>query len=770
MLAACGGGSSGDTSSGFEWSNECTTAAAEGLPTASKVCADSGLRPVDGGFSFENWGGPVAEDAVTVTTAVAVFGQDGTCARMDGDACVPFPAVQQWIAQTNLSIQGGRCEGMAVLSQRINDEMNSPADFETTATKTAELPKPSVPVAGSISRWWVTQTLSSVAEANARAQGMEPSVIAKNIAQALRAKQGVTLGMYANGMGHAVTPIAVTWADGGKIEVLLYDNNYPGKVTTLTIDEETETWTYDVGAANAGEAGAVWTGTQGSMDYTLMADREGEQKVPWSNDDRSEGAKGSARITVTTGGASIAGVLVTSGEKVVDSRDLASATDGIRIFPSRGGLGTGATVEIPAGLADLKVKPVIGEVLDPAAGDIDLIFAVDSPGPGSVIVRDTVDPDDANYDDFELELSTDEDFESNIDVSADGDIEAGYAFEEEAVEANLEDGQDLDIGDADAEGAIDISITDESGAELYSLEFDGESAGDGPAAAEIDINEETGEVEVTEVPIEAAELDESILEIAAADAQNFEERAAEAETAADESGETTDTDNSGSAPDVSNDDGSPSDDDGTPTSTDGGDTPSNSSDDDGSPNDSGSGGGSSSNDDESPTTTGARVSDDDESPATTRAPQSSDDDESPTTTRAPQSSDDDESPATTRAPQSSDDDESPATTRAPRPSDDDESPATTRAPQSSDDDESPATTRAPRPSDDDESPATTRAPRPSDDDESPATTRAPRPSDDDESPATTRAPRPSDDDESPATTRAPQPSDDGGSDTTAVED
>jgi hypothetical protein len=648
-LAACGGGSGGGSAGGFEWSDECTTAAAEGLPTTSNVCVDSGLRPVDGGFSFENWGGPVAEDAVTVTTAVAVFGQEGTCARMEGDACIPFPAVQQWIDQTNLSIQGGRCEGMAVLSQRINDEMNTPADFEATATKTADLPKPSVPVAGSISRWWVTQTLPSVGEANARAQGMEPSAIAKNIAQALRAKQGVTLGMYANGMGHAVTPVAVTWADGGAIEVLLYDNNYPGEITTLTIDEETETWTYDVGAANAGEAGAVWAGTQGSMDYTLMADREGEQKVPWSQDDRVGEAKGSAKITVTTGGASIAGVIVTLGDKVVDSRDLKSATDGIRIFPSRGGLGTGATVEIPAGLADLKVKPVIGEVLDPAAGDIDLIFAVDSPGPGSVIVRDTVDPDDATYDDFELELSTDEDYESNIDVAADGDVEAGYAFEEDSVEANLEDGQDLDIGDAEEEGVFDVSITDEEGAELYALEFDGEATENDLVATEIDINEETGEAEVTEVPIEAEELDETILDIATADAENFEEREAEAEAKAnaDESGETTDTDNSGDSPDSTDGGESPTDDGGTPTddggtpsdeggtpADDGGESPANSSDDNDSTNDGGSGGNSSNDDNESPATTAAR-DDEDDSPATTPAPRANDDDESPATPAPP---------------------------------------------------------------------------------------------------------------------------------------
>ena len=575
------------------------------------MCADSGLRPEGGGFSFANWGGPVAEDAVTVSTAIAIFGEEGTCARMEAGACVPFPAVQHWIDETNLSIEGGRCEGMAVLSQRINDEMNQPQDFESTATKTFDLPKPSVSVGGSISRWWATQTLDGVREANARAQAMEPSTIAQNIAQALRAKQGVTLGMYANGMGHAVTPVAVTWAEGGTIDILLYDNNYPGEITTVTIDDETETWTYDVGAANAGEAGAVWTGTTGSMDYTLMADREGEQMIPWSQDDRADEAKGSVRVTVTTGGASIAGVVVTLGEKVVDSRDLASAADGIRIFPSRGGLGTGATVEIPSGLAGLKVKPVIGEVLDPAAGDIDLVFAVDSPGPGSIIVRDTVDPEDASYDDFELELSTDDNYESNIDVASDGDIETGYAFEEESIDVTLEDGQDLDIGDVSEDGAIDVSITDESGEELYSIDFDGEADGDELTTTELDINEETGEVEETEVPVEAEEIDETILDIAAADEANREEREVEsgANTNEDDPDASVGTDDSGNGNDpTESDEPSSNPDESQPAPTD------NSVNDDGAVDSPANGG------DDSPSNTVADNDQEDDSPATLPEP------------------------------------------------------------------------------------------------------------------------------------------------------
>lgn len=49
-LAACGGGSGGESDGGFEWSKDCVAAAEAGLPTTSSVCADSGLRPGEGGF------------------------------------------------------------------------------------------------------------------------------------------------------------------------------------------------------------------------------------------------------------------------------------------------------------------------------------------------------------------------------------------------------------------------------------------------------------------------------------------------------------------------------------------------------------------------------------------------------------------------------------------------------------------------------------------------------------------------------------------------
>ena len=113
LVVACGG-SDPSTDGGVEgpspvsgdvaWADQCTTEAPVDLPTDFYICVDSGFRPESSGFSFENWAGPVAEDAVTVSTAVAMFGEEATCARLEGDVCVPYPAVDQWIEEMNLPL------------------------------------------------------------------------------------------------------------------------------------------------------------------------------------------------------------------------------------------------------------------------------------------------------------------------------------------------------------------------------------------------------------------------------------------------------------------------------------------------------------------------------------------------------------------------------------------------------------------------------------------------------------------------------------------
>jgi len=507
VLVNCGGSNnsteedtSAPTDGSFSWEDECTTEAGD-LPTEGLICADSGMRPTTDGFSFENWGGPVAEDAVTLNTAAALYGTESVCAEAQADACTPLPGAQQWVEEMNASMEGGRCEGMAVMSQRFAVGLNNPSEFQDGATVVAELQRETSNVGADISRWWVTQNLSTVAEFNYAAQQLTPTQIAQDMVMAIRDQAGVTFGFYSNGQGHAITPIAIALRQDGVLEVLNYDNNYPGQITTVTIDPSTEIWSYDMAATNAGVDADIWSGTSGTMDYTLMSAREEANAAPWSAGDRSAATKGSARISITTGGASVPGAIITVGDSTIDTRDLSTLSNGIRVFTNKGGSGTGATIEIPAGLKGVKVKPVIGDLIDTTTAKIPLLFSVDSPGSGSLLVRDSVDATDTEYDDFSYDLSTEDDFSSSVDVALDGDVEADYAYDEESINTLLEDGQDFDIVDPDGEGDINFAVTDEEGNALYESSFDGNDE-DGTQITELDFNEETGDMGIVDVAIE----------------------------------------------------------------------------------------------------------------------------------------------------------------------------------------------------------------------------------------------------------------------------
>lgn len=572
LVAACGGGGGGDAAGDTTTADECAGVPAAELAASGGLCSDTGLRPIDGGFSFENWGGPVKEDAVTVTTAIAIYGEDAVCAKKTADGCVPFPAVQHWIDGTNLQIQGGRCEGMAVLSQRIHDGGESAPQLQETAERTADLKKETLPVAASISRWWVSQTFEPVIQATSRAWELEPSEVVMEIADAIANGKGATIGIYDNGAGHAVTPIAVTRADDETYAISVYDNNYPGEVTVMTVDPATETWSYDVGAENSGAVASAWSGGKGDIDYVVMADREGRQLVPWSNDDRDERSKGSARITVTTGGKSVAGLIISIGGSTIDTRDLSTVTNGVKVFPNRGGIGTGAMVEIPDGLADVKIKPVVGEILDAATSSVELAVSIDAPGPGSQFVTDTIEGDDLiddSYDDFSLTLSTDEDFENVLDVADDGEIEVGVAYEEEAAEVTLEDGQDLNVVDGTDEDGFDIEVATAEGESLYEVDFDGESDSGEIGIANVDIDEATGEVTIESESVAPAAVDEEILAVTEADEPTGDDPTTESNPSTD----TNPTPNSDPSPAATDGSGGATDDQQAPPDTDAQDSP-----------------------------------------------------------------------------------------------------------------------------------------------------------------------------------------------------
>ena len=371
-----------------------------GAPEGWFVCADSGMVASSDEFSFENWGGPVSTDAFTPQLLVSIFGQENVC-MPDTTGCVLYPAAQQWMDQMNAAIEGGRCEGMATLSQRVLLGRDSADSLQSGAITTSDLSRDSADVGSSIALWWASQTFDEVRESTYPTRDLEPSQIVSEVIDALQSSAGPTIGIYGNGQAHALTPIAVSTDGSGSFIIHVYDNNYPGRILPLNVSAADEAWSYDMAAANAGESSEVWGGGVGTLDLTLMDSREAPTSAPWSD---NSSTKGSTVISVSTKGQSSVGLRITTGSSVIDTRDPKTWIDGVRVFPMLGAVvGTGVSVVVPPSVGTATVVPIVGDLLT-ADPQVDLLLTADFPGSGSTQFEGEIDPNsDVDLPEFTFE-------------------------------------------------------------------------------------------------------------------------------------------------------------------------------------------------------------------------------------------------------------------------------------------------------------------------------------------------------------------------------
>lgn len=434
-----------------------------------------------------------------------MFGQDAVCIDAS-NGCVLYPAAQQWLDQMNAAIQGGRCEGMAVLSQRLFDGNDAVVQLQSNAALTSDLVREETNVGSSIARWWASQTFPAVREPTTATRDWTPEQIAARVAEALANREGVTLGLYGPDAAHAVTPLAVSTDGANLIVVSLYDNNYPGQITTLLIDRATQTWSYDVAAANSGTAAETWSGSTGTLDLTFMKDREVAVPAPWTDESQT---KGSTMITVSTGGASKAGLLISVDGRTIDSRDVTTTVPGVDIYPFRGyRFGTGATVVVSATLGRVTVTPVLGEVVDPSVASISLTVTFDFPGVGSSQLSGDFDPEQADAELPKVSFEGDEG-DYSFDLDGTGELELDIAYEEEAAEFDLSG--DSDVSFHEDEDGSTIDLVDTTGNEVWTSDFDGLDDDGKYGAEQVNFDEESGDLLVSEGLFEAYEIDDELL-------------------------------------------------------------------------------------------------------------------------------------------------------------------------------------------------------------------------------------------------------------------
>lgn len=223
------------------------------------LIADLGFRPETDGFAFQNYGNENNPTNLTSAELIRIFGAERVCAgavREDGTCKLTAPAAA-FMKSENADMDGGHCEGMAVLSLVFFEEALSPSDFGAESTNKLRL-RGNKLLQREIAYWFQLQVMDEVA--NARIV-VTPSELIDGLIEAFETGYLVTLAFFQpdGSGGHAVTPYAVRQLSETNFEVLIYDNNFPDEARAIEIDTAAETWRYNT-AANPNDPPELYEG------------------------------------------------------------------------------------------------------------------------------------------------------------------------------------------------------------------------------------------------------------------------------------------------------------------------------------------------------------------------------------------------------------------------------------------------------------------------------------------------------------------------------
>lgn len=203
----------------------------------------SNFDPRIDGFSFANWTESPTDTSIDIDVLVRVFGQSSVCARIIAGNCVPYRSASDFVTKLRVALANGRCDGLAVLASRLFQKQATIKDFSPNAKTVAELVQSQVD--NEVIYWWATQILPTFSKASSETRTLLPSQFADLVEADIGSGTGSTIGMYTNGNGHSVLPIAIRF-NGSLAEIDLYDGNTPGLTQTLVIDRDLESWVYVV--------------------------------------------------------------------------------------------------------------------------------------------------------------------------------------------------------------------------------------------------------------------------------------------------------------------------------------------------------------------------------------------------------------------------------------------------------------------------------------------------------------------------------------------
>jgi hypothetical protein len=362
------------------------------------TCVDDGFSVTHDGFSFPNWGQSLDPAGnVTIQTLVKLFGHSAICRPGPTVACTPTPRALHIQREWNAALIGGRCEGMATLSERMFMSPTQVHEFDSSANVAADLARDNIGLESEITYWWTTQFTDDVVQAAYKSRQQSLDYLVEELTEGLHSSAGYTLGMYDKGMGHSVTPFAVAKIENGW-SISVYDNNYPGVTNNVIVATDDGTWSYHPQSLSNGQiqpasiSTAKWSGKSGTLELTPMSARSGPFTCS-SCDDQANTDGGEEDIVVTLVPAStnaeiFVELLDTDGDVIASSAPRSTdkePADNIRIDRSKdGGMPARTQIVIPHTVKDFDIRIVASALtVEPPS----LLLAVSYPGLASMQIE-----------------------------------------------------------------------------------------------------------------------------------------------------------------------------------------------------------------------------------------------------------------------------------------------------------------------------------------------------------------------------------------------
>lgn len=273
-----------------------------GVATTGNYVADLGFRPETDSFGFENYGGQ-GETNLTADDVRRLFG-DQVCASLENDACTLIPPGEQWLQQINKAMDGGHCEGMAVLSDLFYIGKIDPNTFGAPNVPALEIAG-NIPLQREIAYWWATQATQPTREGVIK---QTPSGIVNTLMTSFAAgregSEPYSVGIYKRDGtgGHAITPYAVEDRGNGLYWIMVYDNNYPKMPRAIEVNTTNDTWTYS-GSTNPAVQADIYEGDANTftLELTALQPRLVQQDCPFCDapTQATSGGAGNALLAPT---------------------------------------------------------------------------------------------------------------------------------------------------------------------------------------------------------------------------------------------------------------------------------------------------------------------------------------------------------------------------------------------------------------------------------------------------------------------------------------